>query len=80
MVTKPGKESAVLVEPECFADAIFTLYHESLLSGHRGITETYPTLSHRFFIPNLIHNLRAFIGGCHLCQISRNAKPPERPF
>ena len=31
-----------------------------------------------FFIPNLIHYLRSYIKGCHLCQLACNEKPPPR--
>ena len=31
-----------------------------------------------FFIPNLIHYLRSYIKGCHLCQLTCNEKPPPR--
>ena len=30
------------------------------------------------FIPNLIHYLRSYIKGCHICQLSRNEKPSSR--
>ena len=33
-----------------------------------------------FLIPNLIHYLRSYIKGCHICQLSRNEKPPTRPL
>ena len=32
----------------------------------------------KFFIPGLIHYLRLYIKGCHICQLSRNDKPPMR--
>ena len=32
----------------------------------------------KFFIPNLIHYLRSYIKGCHLCQLACNEKPPPR--
>ena len=32
----------------------------------------------KFFIPNLIHYLRSYIKGCHICQLNRNEKPPSR--
>ena len=32
----------------------------------------------KFFIPNLMHYLRSFIKGCHVCQLSRSDKPPTR--
>ena len=29
---------------------------------------------------NLIHYLRSYIKGCHICQLARNEKPPTRHF
>ena len=57
-------------------DKIITLYHKSLFAGHQVPTKTYLTISDTFFIPNLIHYLRSYIKGCHICQLSRNEKPP----
>ena len=72
------KETAVLAIPETCAEKIITLYHKSLVAGHQGVIKTYLTISDKFFIPNLIHYLRSFIKGCHLCQLSCNEKPPSR--
>ena len=44
--------------------------------GHQGVIKTYLTISDKFFIPKLIHYLRSYIKGCHLCQLSHNDKPP----
>ena len=74
----PEKETAVLVIPETCVDKIITLYHKSLFAGHQGVIKTYLTISDKFFIPNLIHYLRSYIKGCHICQLSRNEKPPTR--
>ena len=38
----------------------------------------YLTISDKFFIPNIIHYLRSYIKGCHLCQLSHNEKLPPR--
>ena len=72
------KESAVLAIPETCSDKIITLYHKSLFAGHQGVIKTYLTISDKFFLPNLIHYLRSYIKGCHLCQLSSNDKPPSR--
>ena len=72
----PEKETAVLAIQETCADKIITLYHKSLLPGHQGVINTYLTISDKFFIPNLIHYLRSYIKGCHICELSRNEKPP----
>ena len=74
------KETAVLAVPELCADRIITLYHKSLFVGHQGIVKTYLTISDKFFIPNLIHYLRSYIKGCHLCQLVHNEKLPPRQY
>ena len=76
----PDKETTVLGIPEACTDKIITLYHKSLFTGHQGIIKKYLTISDKFFIPNLIHYLRSYIKGCHICQLSRNEKPPTRHF
>ena len=74
----PEKETVVLTIPEMCADKIITLYHKSLFAGHQGVIKTYLTISDKFFIPNLIHYLRSYIKGCHICQLSCNEKLPSR--
>ena len=76
----PDKETAVLAIPELCADKIMSLYHKSLFAGHQGVIKTYLTISDKYFIPNLIHYLRSYIKGCHICQLSRNEKPLTRHF
>ena len=76
--TTPEKETAVQAVPETCADKIITLYHSSLSAGHQDIIKTYLTISDKFFIPNLVHYLRSYIKGCHICQLTCNKKPPER--
>ena len=71
------KETAVLAVPETCTDKIITQYHKSLFAGHQGVIKTYLTISDKFFVPNLIHYLRSYIKGCHLCQLSHNKKPPQ---
>ena len=72
------RETAVLAGLETCTDRIITLYHKSLFPGHQGVIKTYLTISDKFFIPNLIHYLRSYIKGCHLCQLACNEKPPPR--
>ena len=74
----PEKETVVLATPEMCMDKIITLYHKTLFTGHQGVIKTYLTISYKFFIPNLIHYLRSYIKRCHICQLSRNEKPPSR--
>ena len=78
LITIPGKEAALLAIPETCADKIITLYHSNLFAGHQGVIKTYLTINDRFFIPNLMHYLRLYIKGCHICQLNRKGKPPVR--
>ena len=78
LVTIPDKEAAVLVIPETCIDKIIALYHTSLFAGHQGVVKIYLTMKDKFFIPNLMHYLRSFIKGCHICQLSRYDKLPTR--
>ena len=74
----PEKETAVLAVSETCADKVLTLYHSSFFAGHQGVIKTYLTISDNFFIPNVIHYLRSYIKGCHICQLVCNEKPPVR--
>ena len=74
----PDKEAAVLAIPEICIDKIIALYHTSLFAGHQGVVKMYLTMKDKFFIPNLMHYLRSFIKGCHICQLSRSDKLPTR--
>ena len=78
LVMTPDKETAVLVIPEICVDKIIALYHTGLFTGHQGVVKTYLTIKDNFFNPNLMHYLRSFIKGCHVCQLSRSDKPPTR--
>ena len=42
--------------------------------------KTYLTMSDKFFIPDLMHYLRSYIKGCHICQLSNKDKIPNRHF
>ena len=78
LTTIPGKETVLLANPEICADKIITLCHSNLFAGHQGVIKTYLTISDRFYIPNLMHYLRSYTKGCHICQLNRKDKLPER--
>ena len=78
LTTIPGRETALLGIPETCVDKIITLYHSNLFAGHQGVIRTYLMISDRFYIPNLVHYLRSYIKGCHICQLNRQDKLPER--
>ena len=74
----PDMEIAVLAIPETCVNSIIALYYLSLFAGHQGVIKTYLTINDKYFIPKLIHYLRSYIKGCHICQLTRNEKPPSR--
>ena len=78
LVTTPDKEAVVLAIPEVCVDKIIALYHTSLFTGHQRVVKTYLMMKDKFFILNLMHYLRSFIKGCHVCQLSRSDKLPTR--
>ena len=78
LTTIPGKETALLAILETCTDKIITLFHFNLFAGHQGIIKTYLTINGRFCIPNLMHYLRLYIKGCHICQLNRKDKPSVR--
>ena len=44
------------------------------------MTKTLKTLSTRYFCPRMADYIRAYIVGCHLCQLFKNSKRFHRPF
>ena len=78
LVTTPEKKTALLAIPETCANKIITLYHSNLFEGHQGAIKTYLTIGDKFFIPGLIHYQCSYIKGCHICQLFRNDKLPQK--
>ena len=74
------KEKAVLAIPEVCVDQMIASYHSSLFAGHQGVVKIYLTMSDKFFIPDLMHYLRSYIKGCHICQLSNKDKIPNGHF
>ena len=60
LITVPDRVKALLAIPKSCTDKIISLYHNSLFAEHKGVIKTYLKISSKFFIPNLMHYLRAF--------------------
>ena len=69
-----GRLDTVLCIPTSKVHVLLDTYHSSLIGGHSGITKCYQTISQRFYCPNLAENLRAYITGCHICQMFKKGK------
>ena len=75
-----GNLDTVLCIPTSKVHILLNAYHSSILGGHTGITKCYHTISQRFYCPNLAENLRAYITGCHVCQMFKKGKDFKRPY
>ena len=75
-----GRLDTVLCIPTSKVHILLDTYHSSLIGGHSGITKCYQTISQRFYCPNLAENLRAYITGCHICQMFKKGKNFQRPY
>ena len=75
-----GRLDTVLCIPTSKVHILLDTHHSSFIGGHSGITKCYQTISQRFYCPDLAENLRAYITGCHKCQIFKNGKNFQRPY
>ena len=75
-----GNLDTVLCIPTSKMHILLNAYHFSILGGHTGITKCYHTIRQRFYCPNLAENLRAYITGCHVCQMFKKGKDFKRPY
>ena len=75
-----GRSDTVLCIPTSKVHNLLDTYHSSLIGGHSGIAKCYQTISKRFYCPNLAENVKAYITGCHICQIFKKGKNFQRPY
>ena len=75
-----GEMDTVLCIPTLKVNMLLEMYHSSVMCGHVGITKCYQTISQRFYCPNLAEQLRAYITGCHVCQLFKKGKKFDRPL
>ena len=77
---KSGEVEAALCLPPSKIDSILDMYHGTLVGGHQGMNKTLRTLSSRYYCPRLADYIRAYIVGCHTCQLFKNSKRFHRPL
>ena len=75
-----GNLDTVLCTPTSKVHILLNAYHSSLLGGHTWITKCYHTISQRYYCPNLAENIRAYITGCHVCQLFKKGRDFKRPY
>ena len=69
----------LLVIPEKYKPIIFNTYHDSLLAGHQGPFRTAMTIRQKFFIHNLMNNVKRYIEACHICLKTKPKYMKNRP-
>ena len=77
---KSGEVDAVMCIPPSKIDFILDMYHGTLIGGHQGMNKTMRTLSSRFYCPKMADYIRAYVVGCHICQLFKNSKRFHRPL
>ena len=77
---KSGEVDAVMCIPPSKLDFILDMYHGTLIGGHQGMNKTMRTLSSRFYCPKMADYIRAYVVGCHICQLFKNSKRFHRPL
>ena len=81
LVDSGGDEpDIVLCIPTSRVHVLLDFYHTSIRGGHAGITKCYKTISQHFYCPNLAEHLRAYITGCHTCQLFKKGRNFQRPL
>ena len=77
---KEGDCKVSLAVPESMAAQIISLYHDSLLACHQGVTRTYITLRQKFYIPGLYDKIYAYIRSCQVCQQKKPRNEQQNEF
>ena len=77
--TVTGDAHTVLCISTSKAHVLMDYYHSSVMGGHSGITKCFQTINKRFYCPNLAEQLRAYITGCHICQLFKKGRHFDRP-
>ena len=78
--TDVREPTTVLCIPTSKVHVLMEYYHSSIMGGHTGITKCFQTISKRFYCPNLAEQLRAYITGCHICQLFKKGRHFDRPL
>ena len=66
---KDGSVQTRLCIPTSLVDKLLFWYHTAIVGGHMGIGKVQLTINRRFHCPDLARHIRAYIIGCHTCQM-----------
>jgi hypothetical protein len=63
-----GKRLTQLVVPRRFRSKVLSLAHESIMTGHLGVSRTTKKVLAEFFWPGVQADIRRFCRSCDICQ------------
>ena len=72
------KWKSVLCIPTSKVDMILQQYHNTLIGSHTGMNKSLMTLNERYYCPLLANHIRAYVTGCHVCQMFKHNKGDKR--
>jgi len=58
---------------------VISLFHDSTISGHLGITKTTQLITQYYQWPGLKHYITEYIKGCTACQMTKTNMNPNKP-
>jgi transposase InsO family protein len=60
---------------------VISLYHDSPMAGHPGISNTTWSIAQDYWWPNMKQTVSEYVKGCHLCQSrKKNPTKPKPPL
>ena len=69
------------VIPQCYRSDVMSLAHESLMSGHQGISRTFDRVASQFFWPGMYKDVTEYCKSCDICQRTiQKGKIPKIPL
>ena len=75
-------DQLVVVEDTSLKRGVISLYHDSPMAGHPGISNTTWAITRDFWWPAIKKDITKYIKGCTTCQARKNQpnKPKPPPF
>ena len=71
---QPRKDVWLVVLPEALLESLFDFYH---LPSHNSANKMYDEIKDKFFVPNLMQNIRSYTSKCVKCQQVWAKRKPE---
>lgn len=71
------KEYLLLYVPVSLRKEILSIYHDNVLSSHRGILNTYLKIKEKYFWETLRNDVTEYVASCHECQTRKHPRIKE---